>query len=296
MRELFVRNLTNLDFAWLDPKKGLMGESLIVNVFLQGEMDERGFIMDFGPCKKWMKQLIDHHLDHTCVVPMRSSHLKIAGLDEVRMSFSFHWAQGELSYEAPRHTLVLLEKETLEISDFAEFLETQARQALPDRVKDVKIELLPDPNFKTSANYRYTHGLKLHEGNCQRLFHGHRNPIEVYLNDIRQEKMEVYLSDYLKQIHFAPLSSVTSETQDLLLNQRNWQSNDQLTLSYEAPQGLFKAELPVRDCLIMAEEPSIERITELSWKILKEEFAIADSSTLKVYCFEGLSKGCSFQN
>lgn len=296
IRQLFVRNVTNLDFAWLDAKKGLLGESLNVAVALEGEMDERGFIMDFGPCKKWIKNLVDQHLDHTCVVPMQSPALKVLGKDELRMSFEFHSDQGNFTYEAPRHTLVLLDEDELTLSSFAKYLEEVAQSQLPERVTSVKFTLTEDPQFKSSANYRYTHGLKLHEGNCQRLFHGHRNPLEIYTNGLRQERMEVFLCDYFKQVHFVPLSSIVSSTETLKLAVRDLQSQENLKISYQAPQGEFTAEIPVKDCFILDEEPSIERITEVAWAIVKKEFGIADSTSLVVSCFEGLTKGCSYGN
>ncbi|MDC0980178.1 6-carboxytetrahydropterin synthase [Bdellovibrionales bacterium] len=296
VRRLFIRNLTNLDFAWLDAKRGLMGESLQVSVALEGEMDERGFIMDFGPCKRWIKDLIDTHLDHMCVVPTHSAAVNVLGIDEERLSFGFRWQKGELEYECPRETVVLLEEEQLTLNSFSTHLERIALQQLPERVQAIKISLSEDPLFRNAANYRYTHGLKLHEGNCQRLFHGHRNPVEIFTNNVRQEKMEVFLCDYFKQIHFVPKSSIVSETGKLVMNSRDLSSKESLTIRYQAPQGVFSSEMPVCDCLVMEEEPSIERITELAWSLIKKEFAISDSTSLTISCFEGLSKGCSYGN
>ena len=74
---LFMRNFTVMDFAWLTPEQGIRGESYQVSAELWGEVDEKGFILDFGPCKKQMKQVVDSVLDHRCAVAIESPDLEI---------------------------------------------------------------------------------------------------------------------------------------------------------------------------------------------------------------------------
>ena len=52
MAALFVDQLTVIDFAYFDPKRGIVGESWIVDIILDGDLDDQGMIFDFGDVKK----------------------------------------------------------------------------------------------------------------------------------------------------------------------------------------------------------------------------------------------------
>ena len=69
MISLFVDNLTNLDFSFLDPQRGLVGETLIVDAELTGELDDQGMVFDFGHIKRQLRSAIEALVDHKLVVP-----------------------------------------------------------------------------------------------------------------------------------------------------------------------------------------------------------------------------------
>src|SRR5690625_7462263 len=69
---LFVDHLTNVDFSFLDERRGLLGETWLANVQLKGDLDDQGMVCDFGIVKKRLRQWLDEELDHRLLVPIRS--------------------------------------------------------------------------------------------------------------------------------------------------------------------------------------------------------------------------------
>jgi hypothetical protein len=57
--QLFVNNLTNIDFSYLCPDRGLVGETWLVNIVLKGPIDPQGMVCDFGKVKKTLRTWLD---------------------------------------------------------------------------------------------------------------------------------------------------------------------------------------------------------------------------------------------
>ena len=68
---LFYKHVTVLDYAYLDDHKGVVGDSLIVNVEFIGHTDEEGVVYDFSLAKNKVKEIIDRDCDHRLVVPKK---------------------------------------------------------------------------------------------------------------------------------------------------------------------------------------------------------------------------------
>jgi 6-pyruvoyl-tetrahydropterin synthase len=280
---LFLNHFTVLDFAFLAAEEGFQGESLHVSVELQGELDSQGFILDFGVAKKILKALVDESLDHKLVVP---NHPDLKGTAK---GFQFRGFQ----YHAPQEAVVVLESESITIKDLEAYLNALAREKLPKNVEAVRFRLEQEARFFQEPNFRYTHGLRLHEGNCQRLIHGHRNPIEVWLGNDRLTQWEEFLALEWAGAHFAFAPTLRNTSLDLPLDRRLEKHQGIAEIGYESPQGEFWAEIPASRVILLDQEPSIENIARLGVRRLRESGA---PKGIRVVAYEGINKGASFSD
>ena len=69
MSALFVKHLTVLDFSYVHPERGILGESWIVDVELHGDLDDQGMVFDFGHVKRQVRDAVESLFDHKLVVP-----------------------------------------------------------------------------------------------------------------------------------------------------------------------------------------------------------------------------------
>lgn len=276
---LFLRDFTVLDYAFLDRFNGLRGESLHVSAALEGELDSQGFLLDFGPAKKLLKRVVDECLDHKLLVPARME----------GSSFRYASENGEeWEYEAPEEAVERIPSEFVTTDVLEKVLEAEALRLLPKNVRRIRFQLREETRFLTDANFRYTHGLRLHEGNCQRLFHGHRNPVEVWIDGARVREWENWLAREWSDAHFAHRATVSGG--DLVLGERRPHARGFAEISYTSPQGFFRAWIPAARLIVLETEPSIENIARLGYERLEKEGLVGHT----VVAYEGLNKGASF--
>jgi len=90
--KLFVNDLTVMDFSYLCPKRGMVGESWIVDIILDGGLNDESMVQDFGIVKKQLKRVIDDYVDHKLVVPAENDAATIYPAAEdgrIRVDFLF---------------------------------------------------------------------------------------------------------------------------------------------------------------------------------------------------------------
>lgn len=285
---LFLDALTVLDFAFLDSESGLNGESWHVEAELTGALDHRGFVMDFGPAKKLLKNWIDTYLDHRLALPLDMAGMSWEEQPEgIQIRARGPW--GSLEYQAPREALAWLPGTKVSPLAVATYLEERIRPHLPASVTGLKLRLREEPRFATEACYRYTHGLRFHEGNCQRLLHGHRNPVEIWQDGRRQPEAETALAKTFSQRHFASRETVVNARElDLVLGMQNAKDSRRAELRYRAPQGAFVASLPVGSLVLLDTEPSAENIALFAAEWVKRECKLSGA---RVKIYEGINKG-----
>ena len=182
MTTLFVKHLTVIDFSYLHTTLGIVGESLIVDIAIKGALDDQGMILDFGDAKKILKKKIDASIDHTLVIPTLSPYLEISTHKEQTM-LSFDFGRHTLNLTSPNTSLFQITEQEITPETIEKTLETLLIPLLPEYASSLSIRAYPETT--QGAYYHYTHGLKKHYGNCQRIAHGHRSRIEIWQNNQR---------------------------------------------------------------------------------------------------------------
>jgi 6-pyruvoyl-tetrahydropterin synthase len=274
---LFVEQLCALDFARLDPEHGLLGDTWILDVELEGSLDHQGMVLDFGRVKPTIKSVADATVDHRLLVPVDAPGLRMEQSGgEVRLWFDF--TGGSIFHRSPAQALCLLDSPVVTTDVVADHLVQAAMRSLPATVTQIRLGLREE-NI-AGPWYRYAHGLRQHEGNCQRIAHGHRSRVEIFRDGRRCEATERWLADRWRDIYLGCREDLheTVEAETGLVYR----------FSYRAPQGEFELLIAADRCELLETESTVERIADHVLGLLK---AREPGVRFTVRAYEGLNKG-----
>ncbi|MEJ1354751.1 MAG: 6-carboxytetrahydropterin synthase [Candidatus Sedimenticola sp. (ex Thyasira tokunagai)] len=278
MTTLFVNKLTVIDFSLLHPDLGLLGESWQVDIELDGSLDHQGMVLDFSDVKRQVKAAIDSGYDHRLLVPSRHSGCRVTE-QQHRCELLFTLNSGEtLRHSAPTEAITLIDSELVDEGAVTEAIISHLSSLLPDNVEDIRLHLHSES--VEGAWYRYSHGLKHHAGNCQRIAHGHRSRIEIYRDNQRDQKLEHDWAERWRDIYIGTRSD--------LLEEFEREGNEYYRFGYTANQGLFELELLKKHCYIVDSDSTVENLAQHIADTLKREHP---TSQYKVLAFEGVDKG-----
>ena len=277
MSRLFVDHLTVLDFSYFHPKRGVVGESWIVDVELDGELNEEGMVFDFGHVKKLLKQALDSGMDHTLVLPTELPGLDITETDNGERIHAEYTVseQTRFRYQSPREAVFLVEAPEISLDSVRPMLEAHLNTLVPDNVTRVRLGLRIETI--NSAYYHYSHGLKKHQGDCQRICHGHRSRIEITRNGQRDPEIEREWAARFQDIYL-----ITRE--DILPSDLPGLHH----IGYDAEQGRFDVWLPQDRCCPLETDTTVELIAQFIANELGREYP---DELWKVKAFEGVMKG-----
>ncbi|GKW48102.1 6-carboxytetrahydropterin synthase [Halomonas sp. NCCP-2165] len=271
---LFVDNLTHLDASLWCPRRGLIGISWAVDAELDGELGEDGMLFDFGEVKPWIKSRLDDGADHTLLVPTRAPGVTIQECREgLRLTTR---APYPLELRAPRQAFTLLPWAEVRREALAEHLAGELMRRPPPRVSAIRLTLRDEAI--DGAAYTYSHGLRQHTGNCQRIAHGHRSRLHIWRNGRRAPELEARWAAHLADSYLVDGDDLVGDPDD---------DPRHLTCAYRAPQGEFRLRLPAERCRVLPSQTTVERIA--LW--LAEEIAAAEGGRIRVQAFEGIGKG-----
>ncbi|MBR9911678.1 MAG: hypothetical protein GYB33_15135 [Gammaproteobacteria bacterium] len=270
---LFVDNLTNIDFSYLHPDRGLLGETWLASTELQGALDAQGMVCDFGIVKKTLRNWLDSTIDHCLLVPTRSPHLQwqVAG-NQISLGWSF--GQNRLHCTSPRDAVTLVDVEEITPATVAQWCIEQVQKLLPAELDKLQLEF--NPETIDGALYHYSHGLKKHSGNCQRIAHGHRSRIAIRRNGERDPALEQQWAERFRDIYIGTREDIERE------------KDGHYQFAYTTAQGSFELCLPQQSCYLIDSDTTVEWIANHIAEQIKLDHP---SDNIVVKAFEGAGKG-----
>ncbi|MBL7664552.1 MAG: 6-carboxytetrahydropterin synthase [Bacteriovoracaceae bacterium] len=291
---LFYDHVTVLDYAYLDDHQGLVGNSLMVDVEFIGETDDEGVVFDFSYAKKKVKEIIDRECDHRLVIPKNLAKYE-AGL--VQFEYKYGYQDLSLKYIAPAEAVCEIPSAYVSEANLQAHLEELVMKEMPNNVSAIKLKLREEKLSTGDQFFNYTHGLKEHYGNCQRLMHGHRSTLEVYTNNERRHDIEKELiqNQFSGNIHFCFWENVENKNEiQKLTGEKNpigrFKNLPPVYIKYSGNQGLFQGWLPGNSIYFMATETTVENLSIHFCQLVKS-VQNDPLCTVKVRAFEGVGKG-----
>ena len=274
MSTLFVKGLTVVDFSYLHANRGLLGESWSLDISLTGDLDKQGMVLDFSDVKRQVKQLVDLEFDHKLIVPVESSAVVFTQHQESCSVLFDYGDQARIEHGSPASALCLLPAATVTPETVAAAITDSLLQKMPSNISQLEIRLSPE--HIEGSYYHYSHGLKHHTGNCQRIAHGHRSRIEIRRNGTRDFQLESDWAALWRDIYIGCREDLASE------------ENHQHLYRYQTPQGDFELKLPATCCYLVDSDSTVENLAQHIAVILKQNHP---GSSFEVYAYEGIGKG-----
>ena len=277
--KLFVKNLTHVDLSYFCPVRGVLGESWQADIVLTGKLNDESMVCDFSIVKKMIKQWLDAHLDHTLAIPAHHPNTRLVVMENERVSFKFQHDNGQrFECNAPSQAIAQLPVEEITPENAAQWVEQQILNLLPAELEAVSVRFHPEATDE--AHYQYSHGLKKHGGNCQRIAHGHRSVIEIYRNGERDRTLEQDWATRWQDIYLG--------TQEDLIGIIEEQGQRYHHFSYAANQGLFELTIRSPQVYMLPCDTTVESLSaHIAEQLAKEN----TGDTIEVHAFEGIGKG-----
>jgi 6-pyruvoyl-tetrahydropterin synthase len=285
---LFVRDLTVIDSSYLCEQRGMVGESWIVDVVLSGELNEMSMVLDFGKVKKQIKHLIDEYVDHRLLVPMKSGAVRHQASKPGYAKLDFLRGERSIHLHSPDQAFCLIDTDEITIDSVTDYIYEILKGNLPDNVQGLEITLRHE--MINGAFYHYTHGLKKHDGNCQRIAHGHRSPIELVVNGQRDVEREAAFAARWQDIYLGSLEDKVNLAElSLSDNATDITDDTHYGFRYTAPQGEFELAISKLETEILDTDTTVELLANcIADEVSK---TLTDNQTLQVIAYEGVGKG-----
>lgn len=287
--QLFVNDLTVIDFSYLCPQRGIVGESWIVDITLDGSLNDQSMVLDFGRVKKQIKAIIDDSVDHKLAVPSEHPYTKVCrSKDENGYWVDFlRLEQRSIHLFCPADAFAFIDASEVTMDTVKAYLHAVIKRELPTNVAGLQLTLRAEDI--NGFYYHYTHGLKKHDGNCQRIAHGHRSAIQIYLDGIRTPRLEKLWASRWQDIYVGSREDIVkADAMQLSEEARMAITDKHICYSYQADQGLFELVVPLDENTVIETDSTVECISEYLANAIRTE---EQAENVKVIAFEGVGKG-----
>lgn len=279
--QLFVEHVTHIDCGVLDPDLGLRGATWLVDATLTGERGDDGMLFDFGPAKKLLKARIDDLVDHRLLVPLAAPGLisqQEAGQADAGQAstLSFTTTRGDrIKYTGPASATTRLDMARIEAGPLARWLQDRVFADMPANVDALELTLRAETI--DGPVYDYTHGLRGHDGNCQRLAHGHRCRLAIALDGVDRPDVAHAWAEAWQGVF------VGSSSDEIISD-----TNGRRVFAYSAPQGDFALDIAAEHCVVVEGPATVENIADYIAGVLVARYP---GQAIEVRAYEGVGKG-----
>lgn len=285
--KLFVRDLTVIDSSYLCERRGMVGESWLVDIEMSGELNEMSMLLDFGRVKKLIKSIIDEEVDHKLLVPTECPLIHIETLDGDESTVDLLRPGRSIHLRCPTQGFAFIPAPLVDKESVTRYLLAVLAKRLPGNIKDLSLTLRHEAI--DGAFYHYSHGLKKHDGNCQRIAHGHRSPIEIHVDGERDGELELNWAERWGDIYLGTEEDKVALTELALSPRANAQLGEHHTdFKYVAPQGLFQLAIPSAEVEMIDTDTTVEL---LACYIAREVKKMVGDKFVKIVAYEGVGKG-----
>ncbi|MEJ6015070.1 6-carboxytetrahydropterin synthase [Aeromonas caviae] len=288
--KLFVRDLTVIDSSYLCERRGMVGESWLVDIEMSGELNEMSMLLDFGRVKKLIKSIIDEEVDHKLLVPTECPLVHVHALEHDESTVDLLRPGRAIHLRCPAQGFAFIPAPQVDKESVTRYLLGVLAKRLPGNIKDLSLTLRQERI--EGAFYHYSHGLKKHDGNCQRIAHGHRSPVEILVDGERDEELEFNWAERWADIYLG-----TEEDRvalgELALSERAEASLKEgdahyIGFKYVAPQGLFQLAMPAAEVEMIDTDTTIELLAHYIAREVKKQVG---DKFVKIVAYEGVGKG-----
>ncbi|WP_369434303.1 6-carboxytetrahydropterin synthase [Psychromonas sp. MME1] len=189
-----------------------------------------------------------------------------------------------IQLKCPNEAYCLLESETVTLELLETYLEQVILLQLPDNITGLEVKLRNEQI--ATPYYHYTHGLKKHNGNCQRIAHGHRSKIDIYIDDVYSDALVKDWANRWRDIYLVSAEDVIDKGDLSFIVLQN--KSDKLCTAYHAQQGYFELLLPASRAEVLPRDTTVEELANYICEQIKARYS---EQKITVYAYEGIGKG-----